>query len=134
MSTRLNPVVSEETVAETQISITASYDSAGQSVTSSVATDSVRLKNWNQSVYGIEYQIGSGAWVLLQRSTDTTLAIDLSVTTLKLRRVVNSVSPIVVDVEMNPKSISDPTRIVISSAAPSNADGRPDGTIYIQTA
>lgn len=134
MSTRFNPVVSEETVAETQVSITSAYDSAGQSITSLVATDAVRLKNWNQSVYGIEYQIGSGAWVLLPRSTDTTLAIDLSATTLKVRRVENSVSPIVVDVEMNPKSISDPTRIVISSTAPSDGDGRPDGTIYIQTA
>lgn len=134
MATRLNPVVSEETVAETQVSITAAYNSAGQSITSGVATDSVRLKNWNQSVYGIEYQIGSGAWTLLPRGTDNTLSVDLSATTLKVRLAENSVSPIVIDVEMNPKSISDPTRIVISSTAPSNGDGRPDGTIYIQTA
>lgn len=134
MSTRFNPVVSEETVAETQVSITAAYGSAGQSVTSSVATDSVRIKNWNQSVYGIEYQVGSGDWLPLAKQTDTTLSIDLSVTTLKVRLSENSVSPILVDVEMNPKSISDPTRVVISSSAPSDSDGRPDGTIYIQTA
>ena len=134
MSTRLNPVVSEETVAESQVSITSAFNSAGQSVTSPVATDSVRLKNWNQSAYGIEYQIGSDAWAPLAKGTDITLSVDLSATTLKVRRVENSVSPILVDVEMNPKSISDPTRIVISSTAPSDADGRPDGTIYIQTA
>lgn len=27
-----------------------------------------------------------------------------------------------------------PTQIVVAAAAPNNADGRPDGTIYIQTA
>lgn len=134
MSTRFNPVVTEETVAETQVSVTSAYNSAGQSVTSPVATDSVRLKNWNQSVYAIEYQIGSGDWQSLAKGTDITLPVDLSATTLKVRRSENAFASILVDVEMNPKSISDPTRIVISSTAPVNGDGRPDGTIYIQTA
>jgi hypothetical protein len=134
VSTRFNPVVSEETVAQTQALITAAYGSAGQSITSAVPTESVRLKNWNQTSYGIEYQIGSADWLLLPKGTDITLAVDLSVTTLKVRRSENAFPTILVDVEMNPKSISDPTRIVISSAAPSDSDGRPEGTIYIQTA
>lgn len=133
MVTRYVPVVAEETTAVSQVSVTSAYGTAGQSVTSSVPTDSVFLKNWNSRIYGIEYQIGSGAWTPIGPNQDMLIAIDLNATTLKVRRAENATSPIVIDVDINPKGISDPTRIVISSTAPSNSDGRPDGTIYIQT-
>ncbi len=133
--TRYLPVVSEETTSTSQVTITSAYGSAGQAITSATPTDSVFLKNWNSPRYGIEYKVGSGAWISsIGPGMDAVLTIDLSTTTLMVRRSENSTSPIIIDVEMNPKGVSDPTLIVISSEAPSDADGRPDGTIYIQTA
>lgn len=134
MATRYNPVVAEETVALSTVSVSSAAGGSGQSITSAVPTESVLLKNFSAQRYAIEYQVGSGAWTRLESGNTVLLSQDLNVTTLKARLVQFSPSPIAVDVEMNPKASSDPTNIVISSTAPSSSDGRPDGTIYIQTA
>lgn len=134
MATRFAQVVAEQAIAVTQVAVASAFNSAGQSITSTIATASVWLKNWGRQGFAIEYQIGTGAWTRLENLADVQLAIDLTVTTLKVRRVEFSPTPINIEVEMTPMIASDPTRIVISSTAPVNGDGRPDGTIYIQTA
>lgn len=134
MATRFTQVVAEKQIDISQVEVTSEYGSAGQSLTSAIATESVFLKNWNTSRFGVEYQIGSGAWMLLGPGMDVVLLIDLTATTLKVRTAEFVPPPILLNVEMYQEVASDPTRIVISSDAPSDSDGRPNGTIYIQTA
>lgn len=54
---------------------------------------------------------------------------------LEDRWVVDSESNLAVGVRMSRTSeVQSWPGIIVSSAAPSDSDGRPDGTIYIQTA
>ena len=132
MATRFNQVVAEQPIDFVQIDVTAAYGSAGQEVESDVSTKMVMLRNWNTTRFGIEYQVGDEAWKLIGPNMDASVDVDLSTTTLKLRRAEFAPSPITVNVEKYEIIAADPTIIVVSAASPSDEDGRPDGTIYIQ--
>lgn len=84
MPTQNVPVSSAQTVTESSMSVTAAYSSGGTSVGWTTATSAVRLICG--PLWAIEYQVGSGSFVRLDPAKSVDLEIDLSATTLKLRR------------------------------------------------
>lgn len=66
------------------MSITAAYSASGDSVSWTTATSAVRLICG--PLWAIEYQVGSGSFARLDPGKSTDLEIDMSTTTLKLRR------------------------------------------------
>lgn len=133
------PVYADVTVTDLPVSVTSAAGGAGQTVPLTVATVGVELKNGLDGP--IEYQVGAAGWLFLDTSAGILLPINLAYTTLKLRKgastravafgVVVSYS---VASELETPNGSVFSNIVVSATAPSNGDGRPDGTIYIQTA
>lgn len=90
----------------------------------------------------IEYKVGAGTWIVLDGGQGVSLPINLALTTVALRKSspVAGAVPVRLTVNLLTQSrsgsgdlIAQPA-IVVSATAPSNADGRPDGTVYIQTA
>lgn len=133
------PVYADLPTQSVDVSVTSAAGSAGQAVPITTPTVTVNLDN--RSAGPVEFQIGAGAWQPLARGAGIPLALNLANTTLKLRK---GASTLPMAFLVNVEAVSGTqlvTRegglllgLVVSSAAPVNADGRPDGTIYIQTA
>lgn len=88
------PLFTQRTVTERSQSITAAPGSAGAAVTFGVTT-AVAIWNTESPKWDIEYRVGTGAWLPIGPRKSVRLDIDLSTTTLALRRGDNSVSPMV---------------------------------------
>jgi hypothetical protein len=84
MATQNIPVTSAQTTTNSSMSITAAYSASGDSVSWTTATSAVRLICG--PLWAIEYQVGSGSFARLDPGKSTDLEIDMSTTTLKLRR------------------------------------------------
>lgn len=87
----------------------------------------------------VEYKVGSGAWITLDRHQGVTLNIDLSTTAVLVRKASTASAAVAVALSINTLKTSqvgeaNVPAIIVGSGAPSNSDGRPDGTVYIQTA
>lgn len=118
------------------VQVTSAMGSAGQAlpVTPSSSIDLAR-----GGVGGpIQYKVGAGTWITLDANEGVNLAIDLAVTAVLLRKGTTNAAAIPVQLKVNvlnnsqASGVNVPT-VVVGSAAPNNADGRPDGTVYIQT-
>jgi len=86
MTTSSNPVSATKTVTQRDQAITAAYGSAGDSITHSAATSRVQVGNLLSPKWEIQYRVGSGAWETVGPGKSKWLDIDLSTTTLKVRR------------------------------------------------
>lgn len=119
------------------VQVTSAMGSAGQAL---AATPSASIDLSRGNFGGpVQYKVGSGAWVTLDTNDGVNLAVDLSVATVMLRKGTTNAAAIPVQLKVNvlngsqASGVNMPT-VVVGSAAPSNSDGRPDGTIYVQTA
>jgi len=86
MATSSNPVSATKTATQRDQAITAAYGSAGDSITHSAATSRVQVGNLLSPKWEIQYRVGSGAWETVGPGKSKWLDIDLSTTTLKVRR------------------------------------------------
>lgn len=131
------PIEAIVTSLPSVVQVTATVGGAGQAL---AATPSSSIALALGSFGGpVQYKVGAGAWTTLDRNQGINLPIDLNVTAVLLRKGTPTTAAIPVQVTINSLKSNQvdganvPT-IVVGTAAPSNADGRPDGTIYIQTA
>lgn len=132
------PVFAEVTVTDLAVAVTSTAGGAGQTVALTTPTVGADLKNGLDGP--IEYQIGAGAWLFLDRGAGVFVPVNFAYTTLKLRKAAstlqtafNCVVSYAVGGALTTKHGGLFSNLIVSSAAPSNADGRADGTIYIQT-
>lgn len=119
------------------VQVSSAVGGSGQAVTTTPSV-SVELSNGVNSA-PVEYKVGSGSWVTLDGGQGANLPINLAVTSLSLRKgaPVAASIPVTVTVNAFMQTLAGGTNlpmVVVGTAAPSNSDGRPDGTIYVQTA
>lgn len=125
------------------IDITAALGSAGQAIAETRATNWVQLINLTGTT-SIEYRVGAGDWVSLDPTETVDLDIDLSQTTIYLRRGgrigLPAKAQIFFELVDTPPGRStdrwyddpDATPLVVSTSDPVDDDNRPDGTIWIK--
>lgn len=89
-----------KTLVRSQVTVTAAYTAAGDSVTYGAATSLVIIRNLQSPKWGIEYRVDSGSWIELGPRRGAELDIDLATQTLKVRRTVNAPASMVLDVEI----------------------------------
>lgn len=133
------PVYADVTVTDLPVSVTSAAGGAGQTVAITTPTVGAELKNGLDGP--IEYQVGAAGWLFLDTGAGVLLPINLAYTTLKLRKAASTRSVAFGAVVSYSAGTALKTRngsvfsnVIVSSVAPSNGDGEPDGTIYIQTA
>lgn len=120
------------------VQVTSAAGGAGQAL-SSTPSSSISLSNNDAGRNPVQYKVGAGAWETLATGQGVTLGVNLAVTTVNLRKAGSTAASVPVTLTVNAVTdtqvggASIPT-IIVGSAAPSNSDGRPDGTIYVQTA
>lgn len=134
MPTQAVEAVIAPTVSTVQV--TSAAGGAGQALTST-PSQSVGLGNNGAGNQPYQYKVGAGAWITLAPGQGVTLPIDLAVTAVNLRKASQTAGAVPATLTINAITQMTPSGVplvVVGTAAPSNADGRPDGTIYIQTA
>lgn len=131
------PIEAVISTATSVVQVSAAVGGAGQALT---ATPSASIDLATTSYGGpVQYKVGAGAWLTLDREQGVNLPINLAVTAVLLRKAtpVGADVPVTLSVNTvsgNQASGAPVPAVIVGTAAPSNADGRPDGTIYIQTA
>jgi len=119
-----------------KVTVNSAPQGAGQTFAYTLSSTTATI--FNTSAAGsVEYQLNTGPWTLIPRGTGPTINCDLAVDTIKLRQVIvaDGVTTVEISVDSSPSSnfggIVAPLVIVnTSGVAPTNADGRPDGTLY----
>jgi hypothetical protein len=118
------------------VQVTSAAGAAGQAL-SSTPSSSIALANNDVGQNSLEYKVGAGAWQTLSSGQGVSLPIDLSATAVLVRKGTSTTASVPLTLTVNAIAQMTPSgvpAVIVGSAAPSNADGRPDGTIYIQTA
>lgn len=96
MAKQVNLIAEVDSVSS-QIIVTAAAGSAGTAIPVSIASSAVTLTT--MSLYGgVEYQVGSGAWVFLEKNEGNVVNVDLSTTTVKMRLIADGATAVQVEV------------------------------------
>lgn len=137
------PIVQVIEQARKTVVIDAPLGSAGQLIDETRATRTVQLINMAGTTQ-IEYRVGAGPWTKLDPTETVQLDIDLSATGIYLRRGgrigLPASAQILFDLVYTPAGPStdrwyqepDATPLIVSDEPPQDADGRPDGTLWIE--
>lgn len=135
MPTRIQPVSTTNTV-RTNVVVNSAPQGAGQTFAYTQSTTTATIFN-TSTVGAIEYQLNAGPWVPVLKNTGPTINCDLAVDVIKLRQVNvgEGATSVEISVESAPSSnfggIVAPLVISnTSGVAPTNGDGRPDGSLY----
>jgi len=137
MPNAIEPVI---TSTSSTVQVSGALGSAGVALTATPSA-SVEISVPPNSA-PVAYKVGADAWRVLDGGQGVSLPINLSLTTVLVRKastVAGSV-PLRMTVNLLTQTrtgsgdlVAEPI-VFVGTTAPSNADGRPDGTIYIQTA
>jgi hypothetical protein len=119
-----------------KVTVAAAPQGAGTAFAYTQSSTAALIYN-TSPVNAVEYKLNSGAWIPIPHGTGPTVMCDLAVDVITLRQVdATGISTVEISVDSAPTSniggITAPL-IIVGSTAPSNADGRPDGTLYVQT-
>lgn len=132
-----NSTATVQTSNPLNVLVTSAAGGAGQALAITTSTTFVTLYNTSQSA-GVEYQLNAGPWTFIGKSTGAIVEADLAASTIKLRQTNDGIGNPTVEIgtDSAPSSkwggIQNPLIIIgASGVAPTNADGRPDGTVYI---
>lgn len=82
--TRFASIETRIQTSRSTIAVTAAAGGAGQTIP--YATQTRRITLSNNENRNAEYQVGNGPWAVLRRGQTTTISVDMSVTTVKLRQ------------------------------------------------
>lgn len=78
------PLSSNAAVVDVAVTVSSAAGGAGAAIANTTKTMSVQLHN--TGLQPVEFQVDAGAWVPLPDHSDTTLDVDLSAQTIKLRK------------------------------------------------
>lgn len=96
------PVNAQQAVTAATFTVSGAFDSAGTALALTTPTEQVEIINDRSAQWPIEFQVGSGAWRQVQENKAVLVPVDLSTTTLRFRRTINSPN-IVVDLNLYAK-------------------------------
>lgn len=118
------------------VQVSSAAGSAGQALT---ATPNASIELVAGRAGPVEYKVGADPWALLDREQGIALSIDLASTAVLVRKVTPAAAAVPLTVKVNKVTrtmagASNLPLVVVGTAPPSNSDGMPDGTLYIQTA
>lgn len=137
---KLLPIAMLIQQARQRIDVTAVAGSAGVAFTEARPTRMVQLINLS-GLTAIEYRVGSGNWTLLAESDTVALSVNLATTTIRVRRFgrldLPAQAEVFFELATSDGSVTDeePSEVavmVVSTDAPNDSDGRPDGTLWLQ--
>lgn len=136
MATRIQQLSMTNT-ARQNVTVNSAPQGAGQTFAYTQSTTKATIFN-TSAVGAVEYQLNALAWVPIPKNTAAIINCDLAVDVIKLRQVIvaDGVTTVEISVESSPTSslggINVPLVIIgVAGVAPTNGDGRPDGTVYI---